>query len=146
MRAWNVLLSTPLGKILYNHLRCADEGVREILCRLHDSGHKIVIATYVFENHSRLVEKWLKKKGIPLDELILAKKEESASQFKVRAVLQGKCDYFIEDHGILVKAILQKASGVKVIHYIKKEDLEVLLLLRGHSDKQEAPLYFLSRS
>lgn len=146
-REWNFLLATPLGKILYNYLRRADSGMKEIICQLHDGGHRIVIATYALERYRSLVEAWLEKNKIPFNELILAKRGESASEFKVRAVLQKKCDYFVEDQLALVQAISRKATGVKVIHYVKKKDLGVLLSLREHPEKEEAPFIFcLNRS
>lgn len=127
VREWNFLLSTPLGKFLYNNFRRVDEKNREIICRLQNNSHSIIIATYVFEKYRSLAEGWLKKNGVPFDRLVLAKKEESTFEFKVRAALEEKCDYFVEDHPALVRAISQKVPGARVIHYAKKEDLHVLL-------------------
>lgn len=126
-RGWNLMLSTPLGKFLYNNFRYVDKGTRQILCQLQESGHEIIIATYVFEKHRNLVERWLKNNGIPFNKLTLAEKEESASEFKVRAVLEESCDYFVDDNISLARAISQKVPGVRVIHYSDKEDLSILL-------------------
>lgn len=128
MRGWNFLLSTPFGKFLYNHLRRVDDEMREIICRLENNGHKIVIATYIFERYRGLAEGWLRNNGIIFDKLVLAKNNESAAELKVRAILEEKCDYFVEDHLALVQAISQKVSGARVIHYVVKNDLDVLPL------------------
>lgn len=127
MRGWNFLLSTPLGKFLYNHLRRVDDEMREIICRLENGGHRIVIATYVFEKYRCLAEGWLRHNGIIFDKLVLAKNKESALEFKARAILEEKCDYFIEDHFALAQAISRKVPA-RVIHYVVKDDLDILPL------------------
>ncbi len=124
---WNRLLSTSLGRFLYANLRFVDKGTREVLCQLQAYGQLIIIATYAFEKHRGEVEKWLKRKEVPFDKLILAREMESSLEFKVRAILEQKCDYFVEDQPTLARNISLAVPAVRVICYKRKEDLSILL-------------------
>lgn len=125
-RGWNILLKTPLGTLVYRRLRFVNKDIKELICDLHSEGHKIVIVTYALNDGQRKATEWLKKQGVPFDKIIAPKEKEDPLGFKIRAISEEGCDFYVEDQLSLVRGILKKVPGVHVIHYRNREDLNAL--------------------
>ncbi len=124
---WNKLLLNPVGKFLYKKLRRVDKYAKDAICELHDTGHQIVIITYAFAGNKEVIKEWLTKHEVPFDKIIVAKEKESPLEFKIRAVKEEKCDYYIEDQYELVCALTRALPGVEIIHYWDGGSMIVLL-------------------
>jgi uncharacterized HAD superfamily protein len=129
-KEWNILLKTPIGTLAYEKLRFVDKDTKELICGLHANGHKIIIITYVLKDGQKKVTKWLIKNGVPFDKTVAPEENENPLKFKIRAVLEERCDFFVEDQIALARGISLEAPGAKVIHYRSKEDLNILKELR----------------
>ncbi len=125
-KIWNKLLLTPLGRFLYRNLRRPDKEVKRLMYCLKAQGYQIIIATYAFRGNKKVVLEWLKRHEIPCDTVFLPKEGESPLEFKVRVVLEGGCDYFVEDQFSLARGIALRDPEVQVIYYRKREDLNPL--------------------
>jgi len=123
---WNIILKSPIGALVYRHFRFPDKDVKDLICGLHSKGHGIVIITYALGDGQKKAIEWLKENGVPFDKAVAPKEGESPLEFKARAILEYRCDFYMEDQLTLVEEILKKNPGVRVIHYRNKEDLSVL--------------------
>lgn len=118
---WNRFADSPMGRFVYLYLRTTNKEARDSLLKLKHQGHTIVIISYMFERHRAIVERWLRKQGIPFDELILASKNEKSFDFKKRAVTDQRCERFFDDELELVEllgdiAIFYPGKGPLVLH------------------------------
>jgi uncharacterized HAD superfamily protein len=114
-RGWNRLLLNPLGIFLYRKLRKADKGIREAMGQLKSEGHQIIIISYIIERNKDQLERWLKENMVPFDKMVVAKEGESPLEFKVRAIIEEKCDVYVEDQPTLARDISLRVPGAKII-------------------------------
>jgi uncharacterized HAD superfamily protein len=123
-KGWNKLLATDLGKIIYQKLRFADKDIVELTKQLRVRGHSPVIITYAADGEE--IKKWATKEEVPFDRIFTPKPSENQIDFKIRAILEAKCDFFVEDQPNLAKSIAARLLRTRVILYRRKENLNIL--------------------
>jgi len=104
-RFWNRFMDLGFGRFVYLEMRKPNKEVRESLREMKRQGYTIVIISYMFKRHRRVVERWLRENDIPFDKLMLAQEGEKALGFKRRVVEEENCDIFFDDEQSIVHGI-----------------------------------------
>ncbi len=121
---YRVLRKVVILKKAFYRLIKADARIIEILERLAEGGwNKIVIISGHSEECLEEVEGCLRQGKVPFDKLCLCPKGEKLFQFKLKKIIEERCDFYIEDQKRVVRFLRERLKRCQVIHYKNHQSL-----------------------
>ena len=119
---------TSIKNTFYHSIKI-NRSVAQILKQL-ESYHKIVIISGHSEKYREEVRNCLLKNGISFDALLLRPDKSDYFNFKLKKVIETKCDFYIDDRKDLVNYLQRRLNGIcRIIYYKNSSSLTELNLL-----------------
>lgn len=87
-----------------------NRNIKKVLLSLKNRGDKIVIISGN-PGPNEFIEKYLKRKDIPFDDLLLWKNNEPKMFFKLNKIFEGGCNIYIDDEPLIVIFLERQLSS-----------------------------------
>lgn len=111
---------------LYNFLfRRANVEIKYLMEMLKRRHHRIVIISASFEGYKPLINLWLRKNNILVDEVYFRRGRESVVEFKKKILYEKNCFFYLEDNPRIVEEINNHFNYKRV--YLYKEETALFL-------------------